>query len=92
MISFFILYCLWMFFAFYVVNHSPLTEEIREYWSKRLPYWMVYSLECAFCFTFWMGILICIIFDFPLCFAFAAPPVTLFMNLIFKRLKNDKQT
>jgi hypothetical protein len=85
MISF-LFYCLYMFFAFYIGNHSPLTEELRQEWLPRFPHWMAYSYSCAFCFTFWVGLALNFFGPFnPI--VFAAPPVVLFINLAFERLK-----
>lgn len=92
MIAALLIYCLQLWFAFYIVNHSPILEEQREIWFPRLGYAVCYSISCAFCFTFWSTLALQFIFPGLEAFVLAAPPIVLFINLIFERLKNDNKT
>lgn len=81
-----LLYCLTVFFAFFLINHADVLSKPRNALAPLVPSWMKYPLKCALCFTFWTTSALSLFWGFtPV--IFYAPPLVMFMDLIFQRLK-----
>lgn len=81
-----ILYSLFCFAVFYLLNHSDLVKAPREWVYQRLPGWLAYSLSCAFCLTFWVSLGLAIWSGLPAGIVLTAPPLVLLINLAYVRL------
>lgn len=84
----FILYCLGVFFAYYLFNCSDIMESVRTWVldPKRTPEAVSYAMQCAFCATFWVTLAALGAAQVPLSWLFAAPVINLFLIKILNRL------
>lgn len=91
MLSSLIVYSLSAFFLFYLTNHSELPPVLRgRSWLDQFwwPDWLLYSVQCSFCMTFWLTLfLLLFTAPLPLVFLLAAPPVVLLLDLAYQRLR-----
>lgn len=53
--TFLIVYTLTVYFIYHVVARSDLLARPRQWLVARLPGWLAYPLECAFCLSWWIG-------------------------------------
>lgn len=75
-----------LWFAFYIVNHAELTKPLRDAMVPIMPGWLAYAISCALCFSFWTLTVLSLFVGFsPL--LLTCPPTTLFINLLYLRLK-----
>lgn len=82
-----ILFSLTLWSAFYLVNHADLTAKVRNAVFPVLPRWLAYPLQCAFCSTVWVLVAISLFTGFtPL--LLWSPPLTLGLDLAYRRLSN----
>ncbi len=84
-----IIYALWCWSVFFLVNHSELFAIQRAYVLARLPFVANYVLQCAFCATFWATLALWWFSSLPGYFVLAAPPLVTFLNCTFLRLRGD---
>lgn len=82
----FVIYCLSVFFAFYVFNYADITAQCREWVLARVSENVAYALTCAFCTTFHVTLIAALWGAVPISWAFAAPVVNLFLIKSFQRL------
>jgi hypothetical protein len=81
----FILYCLGIYFWFYLFNYSDIAESIRSKVFNVMHPYITYALQCSYCYTFWITLVAFCLSLVPLSYIFAAPVVNLFL---FKILNN----
>lgn len=82
----FMLYCLFVWFWFFLINHAVLLMPLSGWLKDRLPGYVIYSLECPLCFAWWLSAACWSCLDLPGLYVFAAPVVNLFLGLIYDRL------
>lgn len=89
-----ILYSLSVYFLFYVLGRSRLTRPAREYLARVLPRWVMYPLECSFCFTFHLGWLMTLVaflltgtLQLSILTLCASPILVMMIDLIVKALE-----
>lgn len=82
----YILYCAGLWFWFYLLNHTDLFVDLME-WADANFGLISGALRCAFCFGWWISLLIAPSSPSPLAYLFAAPVGVLFIDLAYRRLK-----
>ncbi len=82
----FLIYCLSVFFFWYLFNCSDIASSCREWVLPRVHDNIAYALGCAFCSTFWLTIAAWIAAPIPASWIFAAPVANLFLVKILDRL------
>lgn len=86
-LSDFVFATLSLYFAFFLVNYAEIFAGIREWVFPRLWSKAVYVLGCPICFAFWSLVALSLFVGFtPL--IFCVPPATLFLDLIFNKLRD----
>lgn len=80
------IYCLIVFFWFYLFNYSDIAARCREWVLARVSDNVAYALGCAFCLTFWVTMFAALRGAAPISWVFAAPVVNLFLIKSFQRL------
>lgn len=78
----FLLYCLTVFFWFYLLNCSDIAAPVRDKVYPKLHANVVYALGCAFCYTAWVSIAAFMLSAIPLGYVCAAPVVNLFLSKV----------
>lgn len=93
-----IIYCLSIYFFFHLFGRSDIAAPLRCGLSKVLPSGLIYIGQCAFCFTFWVGLVVSVVVSFfaglvviPY-FLFAAPVLNLVLDLVVKALLRANST
>ena len=79
-----------IWFFFFIINHSFMMKHMKTVLFEKVPWFLSYSFQCAFCFTFHISI---ILFMFSLVkaeYILIAPVINLFTELAYKRLINDR--
>jgi hypothetical protein len=84
----FVLYCLSVYFVFYVFNCSDIAEKARVLAAARLPSGIVYALNCALCSTWWVTLGAAILCFVPPSWAMAAPVVNLAIHKTLTKLSS----
>jgi hypothetical protein len=82
----FFLYCLSVYFVFYVFNCSDIAAQARAWAEARLPSSIVYVLNCALCFTWWITVVAAVFSLVPYTWAFAAPIANLITHKALEKL------
>lgn len=78
-----------VYFIFYLVCHSTILSVLRaEIFSKLNPV-LLYIANCAFCFTFWVSLIIVTLFYLPFWYVFFAPVVNLLVDSLYRGLNNS---
>lgn len=92
MFSNLIIYCLSIYFFFHLFGRSDIAASLRCGLNKILPSGILYIGQCAFCFTFWVGLVVSVVISFfaglvfiPY-FLFAAPVLNLILDLVVRAL------
>ena len=89
-----IIYSLTVWFFFYLWNHADITEKARKFVYARIPEFLVYLLNCSFCSSFWLTLILAAIqVNLPFIgalnwiFIFVAPVINLFVELGYRNLR-----
>ena len=82
----FLLYCLGVFFFYYVFNYSDIAIRCRTWVLDHVNEHIAYALSCALCFTWWVSATAWCFGTVPAAWMFAAPVVNLFLIKLFQRL------
>ncbi len=91
MIEILLFYVLAIWFAYYLTNHAEMSllVKLRAAVFPVLPGWLAYSIQCAFCFSWWVLTALSLFTGWtPL--MVLCPPVCLFVELTYQRLKGVK--
>lgn len=98
MFSNLIIYCLSIYFFFHLFGRSDIAASLRCGLNKILPSGILYIGQCAFCFTFWVGLVVSVVISFfaglvfiPY-FLFAAPVLNLVLDLVVRALLRVNST
>lgn len=75
----FLIYCLGVFFGWYVFNCSDIAQSTRVWILSRAHNNVAYVLGCSLCTTFWVTLSLWAATIVPLSYVFAAPVVNLFL-------------
>lgn len=81
-----LLYCLAVYFVFYLLNHAVMTEWLRKAIGPLAPRLLREMVSCGFCFTWWSTLALSLLVGFNY-FLLCAPPVVLFMDGIYRKLR-----
>lgn len=84
-----LIYSLWCFSAFFLINHSELFAMERAWLFARLPFAVRYILECAFCFTAWLSLILWWFNYAPGYLVFASAPLVMLTNCTFLKLRGQ---
>jgi len=80
-------YSLVVFFFFYLANHAEYfagrLENLFAEYGDSINHFFNYITSCAFCSTFWISLVLWAFSQISIVFLFAAPPIVMFLNLIF---------
>ncbi len=90
MISALFIYSLWCFSVFYLINHADLFAAQRDILLPALPEWARYAVTCSYCSTFWTTLALWLYDIAPGAFVLAAPPIVMFANCGFLRLRGNE--
>ncbi len=82
----FLLYCLGVYFWFYLFNCSDIAAPARAKILASVHESISYALQCSYCATFWITVAACCATLVPISYVFAAPVVNLFLFKSFERL------
>lgn len=82
----FLLYCLGVFFWFHLFNCSDIAAPIRQWVLARVHPNIGYAIQCAFCSTAWITLVLFSGGLVPPPYVFAAPVINLFLAKISDRL------
>lgn len=82
----FLLYCLGVFFFYYVFNYSDIAARCRIWVLDHVNEQVTYALGCSLCWTWWVSVTGLILGLIPAAWIFAAPVVNLFLIKLFQRL------
>lgn len=81
-----LLYCLQVYFVYYLLNHATMFDKVRAAILPALPWWLRELIECPFCVGFWVTFVLSLLVGFSY-LILCAPPVVLFMDAAYCRLK-----
>lgn len=81
-----IIYCLCIFFVHYLINEASLFDKVRAYIYPKLPLWLQKSLNCGFCFAFWVSAILSLLFGFDIYTIMSAPVVVMYLSLTYQKL------
>ncbi len=84
-------YVMSVWFCFYLFNHSVIFAGLKSYLDSKIPWQVMYSLECAFCFTFHFTLLMVVFGERRWPELFTAPVLALFIELAYRRLTAEPQ-
>jgi MFS family permease len=79
-------YSLTIFFFHYLFNHAEIFDKIRILAFTKLPNFIIGAVQCGFCFSFWTMLVVSIFSGFTINL-FAVPVAMLFMDFIFRKIK-----
>lgn len=85
--EFLLFYSLFLFFIHFLLNHSEILNKPREILMPLLPNLISYIIQCPLCLTFWTTLIMWWITGLSVYYVVAAPPVVLFLDLIYRKLK-----
>lgn len=91
MIESLLIYAISFYFFFYLFNHSWIGEGTKNWVIDRVPALVAYSIQCAFCITFWFTLIICSLEYRPSYFLITAPVINLFLELSYRKLTTEKE-
>ena len=81
------LYSLSLFFLFYLLNYGKLLSKPRAWCAKSLPAFVRYPFSCAFCFSWWIGLMSMVLGAGNALHVVAAPVLVMFLNLAYLKLQ-----
>lgn len=81
------------YFLYHIASRSDLFKGLRDWARRCLPAWMVYPLQCVFCWTFHCGWILTLLTWFwtgylslPIGYLFVAPVMNLVLDLVVQHL------
>ncbi len=86
MIESLLVYAISFYFFFYLFNHSWIGEGTKNWVIDKVPALVAYSIQCAFCLTFWFTLVLVCWEVKPPYFLITAPVVNLFLELSYRKL------
>jgi hypothetical protein len=88
-----ILYSLSVYWLYHILSRADILKRPRAWAQRVLPSWLSYPLTCAFCFTWWVGVvstLVVMVWAGVIVFSpihlFAAPVVCYVLDLVVQGL------
>lgn len=92
--TFAFIYSLSVYFFFHIISQADILSKPRNWIIKTFPWWMTYWTQCAFCFTFWVGITLNVVarlfspdVELNQEIVFVSPVINYFLSLIARRLQ-----
>jgi hypothetical protein len=82
-----LIYCLSVYFLFFLVNYSLIFDAFRKQIENRSPEWFKTLVSCPLCFCWWFSLVVCFFFTSISLVLFAAPVVNMFLDMIYHKLK-----
>lgn len=93
-----LIYALTIYFWFHLVSQSDLFARPRAWWVKTVPGWISYPTSCAFCFTWWSGVLLTLlscldtgVLWIDTSVLFVAPVINHLVSLLVSHLRGDSK-
>lgn len=90
-----ILYAVFVYFWFHLVGRSDILAKPRAWFIGTVGPKISYPLECAFCWTWWLGLILSILpisFGVPvMAILFVAPVINLVLDLAIRKLRMDAE-
>lgn len=86
------IYCVTIWFFFYLWNHSEILSKLRNFVYSRLNAVLAYLLQCSLCSTFWLTLVFFLMGFAPAFFICTAPIINLFIELSFRKLASKETT
>ena len=87
-LSYFLIYSIFIWFFFWLYNHSYILEKLRLSLNSKLPFLINYGIGCSFCFTFWSTVFLFFMINLHWVFIFICPVINLFIELIYNKLSS----
>jgi hypothetical protein len=81
-----LLYALFLWFFFFLLNYAPLTEVPAKWFKELLGPKIGYPLSCAACFAFWVTLALWTFNDFPIWMVPVAAVLHLFIDVVYTKL------
>lgn len=92
MIEKLLMYCLEVWFVFYLINYAGFSARVI---NAVIPQWIAYPFHCSLCFTYWLTLIVGIGLRYttscsiPHSFLLTAPVVVMFIDLHYRKLRAD---